>query len=178
MWPCSVARAMELIGDSWVLLIMRELYYGTTRFDEFQRNLCMARNTLSDRLNRLVEGGVLTKRLYQDNPPRNEYLLTEMGRDFFPVLAALTAWGDRWLDSGAGPPVSLHHTQCGHDLLIDATCSDCGGSFSVDDIEFRVGPGYPAEVPEQVDLRPRLAPATNRKKYSTRRRRRTHEPAG
>ena len=178
MWPCSVARAMELIGDSWALLIMRELYYGFTKFDEFQKNLCIARNTLSDRLNRLVEGGVLTKRLYQDNPPRNEYLLTEMGHEFFPVLAGLTAWGDRWLDRGAGPPVSLHHTQCGHDLLIDATCSDCGGSFSVDDIEFRVGPGYPAEVPEQVDLRPRLAPATNRKKYSTRRRRRTHEPAG
>jgi DNA-binding HxlR family transcriptional regulator len=168
---------MELIGDSWALLIMRELYYGFTKFDEFQKNLCIARNTLSDRLNRLVEGGVLTKRLYQDNPPRNEYLLTEMGREFFPVLAALTAWGDRWLDGGEGPPVTMHHTRCGHDLVIDATCSHCGESFSLDDIEFRVGPGYPAEVPEQVDIRARLAPATNRKKSSTRRRRR-HDAAG
>ena len=151
--------------------------HGVTRFDEFQKSLQIARNTLSDRLSGLVDAGVLTKQFYQDNPPRYEYVLTEMGHDFFPVLAALLAWGDRWLDDGAGPPVSLHHTKCGHDLVIDATCRACGGSFSQEDIEFRVGPGYPAEVPEQVDQRARLAPATNPKKRSARRRR-TCEPPG
>src|SRR6267378_397325 len=108
-WPCSVARVMELFGDAWTPLIMRDVFYGLSRFDEFQKSLGVARNTLSDRLNRLVDAGVLTKRLYQDNPPRNEYLLTEQGRDFFPVLVAMVNWGDRWLDGGEGAPVTLHH---------------------------------------------------------------------
>ena len=84
-WPCSLARAVEVFGDSWTLLIVRDGLQGLTRFDEFQRSLNVARNTLSDRLGKLVDAGVMTKRFYQDNPPRYEYLLTEMGRDFFPV---------------------------------------------------------------------------------------------
>lgn len=168
---------MEYLGDPWAPLILRELYHGVTRYDEFQRNLGIARNTLSDRLNKLVDGGLLAKRLYQDNPPRNEYLLTDMGRDFFPVLAALAAWGDRWLDGGAGAPVSLHHTTCGHDLLIDAICTDCGGSVSVDDIEFRVGPGYPRKPTVGAHLKARLAPATAQRKRDRTRRRATVQPA-
>jgi DNA-binding HxlR family transcriptional regulator len=159
-WPCSVARVMELFGDAWTPLIMRDVFYGLSRFDEFQKSLGVARNTLSDRLNRLVDAGVLTKRLYQDNPPRNEYLLTEQGRDFFPVLVAMVNWGDRWLDGGEGAPVTLHHLACGHDLGFDAVCATCGGPVSAHDTEFRVGPGYPDEVPPALDLRPRLAPAT------------------
>jgi DNA-binding HxlR family transcriptional regulator len=78
-WPCSLARAVEVFGDSWTLLIVRDGLQGLTRFDEFQRSLNVARNTLSDRLGKLVDAGVMTKRFYQDNPPRYEYLLTEMG---------------------------------------------------------------------------------------------------
>ena len=100
-WPCSLARAVGVFGDSWTLLIVRDGLQGLTRFDEFQRSLNIARNTLSDRLGKLVDAGVMTKRFYQDNPPRYEYLLTDMGRDFFPVLAAMLSWGDKWLDDGA-----------------------------------------------------------------------------
>jgi DNA-binding HxlR family transcriptional regulator len=110
-WPCSLARSVDVFGDSWTLLIVRDAMYGLSHFDEFQRSLHIARNTLSDRLGKLVDAGIMTKRFYQDNPPRYEYLLTEMGRDFFPVLAAMLAWGDKWLDGGAGAPVTLrHHT--------------------------------------------------------------------
>jgi DNA-binding HxlR family transcriptional regulator len=169
---------MEYVGDAWAPLILRELYHGVTRYDDFQRNLGIARNTLSDRLNKLVDGGLLEKRLYQDNPPRNEYLLTDMGRDFFPVLAALAAWGDRWLDGGAGPPVSLHHTTCDRDLLIDAICTDCGESVSVEDIEFRVGPGYPKKPVVGAHLKARLAPASNQKARGRPKRRSRSQPVG
>jgi DNA-binding HxlR family transcriptional regulator len=156
-WPCSVARAMDLMGDQWSPLIMREAFLGVTRYDDFQRNLGLARNTLSARLNRLVAGGVLTKNLYQDNPPRNEYLLTDMGRDFLPVLSAIVSWGDRWLDSGQGAPMSLHHTTCGHDLGLNVICEHCGASIEQPDVEFRIGPGYPDRVEDYLDMRPRLA---------------------
>jgi len=159
-WPCSVARVTELFGDAWAPLLMRDLYQGLTRFDDFQKSLGLARNTLSDRLNRLVDAGVVTKRLYQDNPPRNEYLLTEKGRDFFPVLLAMADWGDRWLDDNRGAPVTFHHLACGQDLGTRTICTGCGNSVRHRDIEFRVGPGYPTEFPEGRDLRPRLAPAT------------------
>lgn len=158
-WPCSIARAMELVGDAWTFLIMRDAVQGLTRFDEFQKSLGVARNTLSDRLNKLVDSGVLVKRLYQDNPPRNEYILTEMGRDFFPVLAAIRTWGDTWLDEGLGAPVTLHHHSCGHDLGARTVCDSCGGDVALENVEFRVGPGYP-ENPCH-DLRPRLAPASS-----------------
>ena len=100
-WPCSVARTAGVFGDSWTLLILRDAMYGLTRYDEFQRSLHIARNTLSDRLGKLVDAGVMTKRFYQDNPPRYEYLLTEMGRDFFPVLAAMLSWGINGWTAGA-----------------------------------------------------------------------------
>jgi DNA-binding HxlR family transcriptional regulator len=161
-WPCSVARVVELFGDTWTPLIMRDLYHGLTRFDEFQSSLGVARNTLSDRLNRLVEAGVVSKRLYQDNPPRNEYLLTDKGRDFFGVLLAMADWGDRWLDGALGAPVTFHHLSCGHDLGTRTICTGCGDSVGSHEIEFRVGPGYPEQVPQGRDLRPRLAPASPR----------------
>ena len=156
-WPCSVARAADLFGDAWTLLIMREAFMGTTRFDDFHRSLGLARNTLSDRLNRLVDSGVLSKRLYQDNPPRNEYLLTAMGRDFFPVLSTLVGWGDRWLSGDAGAPMALHHGPCDTDLGIEIVCRQCGEAVTDDNVSFHLGPGYPSSVsPAHLDMRPRL----------------------
>jgi DNA-binding HxlR family transcriptional regulator len=130
---------------------------GLTRFDEFQRSLNVARNTLSDRLNKLVDAGVMTKRFYQDNPPRYEYVLTERGRDFFPVLAAMLSWGDKWLDDGGGAPVTLHHHTFGHDLVTQVTCLECGEAVKHQDIQFVVGPGYPDDVSPELDIRHRLA---------------------
>lgn len=105
-WPCSIARATDVFGDAWTLLILRDCMHGVRRFDEFQKSLQIARNTLSDRLSRLVDAGVLAKQFYQDNPPRYEYLLTEMGGELFPVISAMLAWGDKWLDGGGELPCS------------------------------------------------------------------------
>jgi DNA-binding HxlR family transcriptional regulator len=158
-WPCSLARAVGVFGDSWTLLIVRDAMQGLSRFDEFQQSLNVARNTLSDRLGKLVDAGVMTKRFYQDNPPRYEYLLTEKGRDFFPVLATMLAWGDKWLDDGGGAPVTLHHREAGHGIVAEVTCAECGERVVHEDITFCVGPGYPADVAPQLDMRDRLAPA-------------------
>ena len=159
-WPCSVARSLEPVGDAWTVLILRDAFHGLRRFDDFHKSLGIARNTLSDRLNKLVREGLLTKRAYQDNPPRNEYLLTDKGKDFFPVLAALLAWGDRWLDGGNGPPVTLYHKSQSHPLDFSMVCGTCGESVTNDDIEFRLGPGYPEDHAEPArDIRSRLAPA-------------------
>ena len=155
-WPCSLARAVDVFGDSWTLLIVRDAMQGLSRFDEFQRSLHIARNTLSDRLTRLVDAGVMTKRFYRDNPPRYEYLLTEMGRDFFPVLAAMLAWGDKWLDDGGGAPVTLWHHEPGHGIESQVVCTTCGEPVVHEDIQFCVGPGYPDDVRPELDMRDRL----------------------
>jgi DNA-binding HxlR family transcriptional regulator len=158
-WPCSVARAADVFGDSWTMLILRDCMYGLTRFDEFQRSLGIARNTLSARLSKLVSHGVLTKRFYQDNPPRYEYLLTDKGRELFPVLSAMITWGDKWLDEGAGGPVSLFHEKCEHDLNAQVVCGHCGDPVVGGEVQFCVGPTYPETVKPEVDIRDRLAPA-------------------
>ena len=93
--PCPMARGIERVGDPWTFLILREAFYGTTRFDEFQKVLGIAPNMLTRRLNSLVDDGLLTRRQYSAHPPRDEYLLTDLGRDFRPVLLALLAWGSR-----------------------------------------------------------------------------------
>ncbi len=100
---CSVARTLDVIGEWWTMLIMRDAFKGVTRFEDFHRNLGIARTVLSTRLDRLVEAGIFTRRQYSDHPPRSEYLLTEKGRDLFPVLVTLMQWGDRWTADPAGP---------------------------------------------------------------------------
>src|SRR6185437_16671788 len=99
---CSIARALEVLGDRWTLLVIRDAFLGVHRFDDFQRDLGVARNVLSDRLARLVDEGLLERRRYQERPERFEYRLTEKGLDLFEVLAALMHWGDRWY-APAGP---------------------------------------------------------------------------
>lgn len=143
-WPCTVARTVDVFGDSWSLLIMRDASLGFTRFDDFHKSLGIARNTLSDRLNRLVDNGVMVKRLYQDNPPRNEYVLTEKGRDFWGVLEALRAWGGRWTK---GPIAnSFHHTTCGHELEVRTVCAACGDDVTLESTDIQVDPSFAANV--------------------------------
>ncbi|WP_227980507.1 winged helix-turn-helix transcriptional regulator [Nocardia spumae] len=142
-WPCSVARTVDLIGDWWTPLVLREAYYGTTRFDDFERTLGLSRNVLTQRLNRLVEEDMLSKAPYQDRPVRHEYLLTDKGRDFFPVLAAMMAWGDRWLAPEAGPPVVVHHDACGHDTRAEVVCAHCGEPLRHTEVSTHLGPGFP-----------------------------------
>ncbi len=165
-WPCSVARVMDIIGDRWTLLVLRDAFHGIRRFDEFHDSLGIARNTLSDRLSRLVAAGLLTTQLYQDNPPRKEYLLTEMGADFFPVMAAMVTWGDRWLDGGEGPPIDLHHAICGHNFATTSACSQCGQPLALSDVTFRLGQRFGKRLAAWAAGRPRFeAPAKARTQW-------------
>lgn len=143
-WPCSVARTVDLLGDWWTPLVLRDAYYGVRRFDDFQRDLKIGRNILTERLNRLVAEGLLERVPYQVRPVRHEYVLTEKGRDFFPVLVAMMRWGDRWLAGEAGPPIRLQHRPCGHEMEAEVVCSHCGEPIELADVRARPGPGFPA----------------------------------
>lgn len=143
-WPCSIARSMDVLGDWWTPLVLREAFLGARRFDDFQRRLGLARNTLTVRLQRLVEEGVLERVPYQLHPERHEYVLTAKGRDFYPVLVAIMAWGDRWLDDGDGPPAVLHHHECDQDTRAEVVCEHCRRPLLVDDVTHEFGPGHPA----------------------------------
>lgn len=138
---CSMARSLSVVGDRWTLLVLRECFLGVRRFDEFQQRLGIARHRLSDRLNRLVEHEVLNKVPYQDKPLRQEYRLTDKGRDLYPVLLSLVRWGDRWMDQGRGPPVIYRHNTCGHLTTPVLACSECGGELLPREVTPLAGPG-------------------------------------
>ena len=137
---CSVAQSLEIIGEWWTPLILRDAFLGITRFGDFQERLGIARNILANRLDTLVEHEVLKRVPYQDNPPRYDYKLTEKGRDLWLVVAALREWGDRW-EAPDGPPVEMVHTTCGHVAHIVPTCSSCAEVLSPFDLRARRGPG-------------------------------------
>lgn len=127
---CSVARTLDVIGDKWSLLILRDAFYGVRRFDDFRADLGVARNVLADRLQKLVACGVFERRRYEDRPPRHEYRLTEKGRGLLPVLLAMIGWGDRWASESGVPPMTLTHTVCGHATRPVVSCSECGGELT------------------------------------------------
>ncbi|MGH7288654.1 MAG: winged helix-turn-helix transcriptional regulator, partial [Myxococcota bacterium] len=122
-WPCSVARTVDLLGDWWTPLVLREAFFGSRRFEEIQRALGIGRNVLAERLRRLVDEGLLERRKYQENPERYEYVLSEQGSDFLGVMVAIMRWGDRWLDRGKGPPIRLRHRTCGELTHADVVCA-------------------------------------------------------
>jgi DNA-binding HxlR family transcriptional regulator len=144
---CSIAGALEVVGERWSLLIVREVMLGVRRFDEMQADLGIARNVLQTRLIRLTEHGVLEKRLYQERPRRYEYRLTEKGLDLWPAIVALMNWGDRHAAPEAGPPVLLEHRECGGAVDEHRICGTCGARLSVRDVRALPGPGATAEHP-------------------------------
>lgn len=150
---------MDLLGDWWTPLVLREAFYGIRRFDGFQRELGIARNTLTDRLRRLVDEGLLEKQLYESEPRRFDYVLTDKGRDFFGVLAAMSRWGDRWLAGDEGAPVRLHHEVCGHDTHAEVVCAACGEPLHGEDTTMRMGPGYPERLKPRPDVQRRFSHA-------------------
>jgi DNA-binding HxlR family transcriptional regulator len=138
---CSAARALELVGERWSLLILRDaLYRGTTRFADFQRTLGMASNILATRLNTFVAAGLMETRQYSEHPEHHEYVLTHKGRDLQPVVIALTEWGDRWA-APQGPPVLYEHAGCGGAIHDQLRCSICGDVQASADVTVRPGPG-------------------------------------
>ncbi|MGW6729063.1 winged helix-turn-helix transcriptional regulator [Nocardia sp. NPDC055029] len=155
-WPCSYARTIDLLGDWWTPLVLREAFYGFRRFDDFQQELGIARNTLAERLRRLVDEGLLDKRVYDTQPVRYEYVLTESGLDFYGVMAAMTRWGDRWLSDQAGPPLVFRHEPCGHDSVAEVVCGHCRQPLDAQDVTPRPGPGYPEKLLTRPDVRRRF----------------------
>jgi DNA-binding HxlR family transcriptional regulator len=143
-WPCTIARSAAVLGDHWNLLLLRQACMGTRRFDDFQAALGIGRNILTGRLNGLVDEGLLRRVTYQDSPPRAEYRLTRKGREVYPILAAMAAWGERWMTGPEGTPLVLHHTACDHDMHAVVVCSECAAPLDAADVRARPGPGYPA----------------------------------
>jgi DNA-binding HxlR family transcriptional regulator len=145
---CSVAQTLEVVGEWWTMLIIRDCFLGITRFDDFHRRLGISRNILSDRLDHLVDRGVLDRVAYQDHPLRHDYRLTDKGRDLWLVLTALRQWGDRW-EAEDGAPVLIEHRSCGHQATVVPTCSSCHQPLDVRSVRAVPGPGAerrPAEA--------------------------------
>jgi DNA-binding HxlR family transcriptional regulator len=137
---CSVAQCLEVVGEWWSLLIIRDVFLGVTRFDQFQERLGISRNILQQRLNHLVEAGVLRKVPYSEHPPRYDYRLTGKGRDLWPVLTAMRQWGDRYA-APDGPPLHVVHDACGRVSHAVMTCSSCGERLTGRDVRAVPGPG-------------------------------------
>ena len=137
---CSIAGALAIVGERWTLLVLREVLLGRRRFQEIKRNTGVATNILADRLETLVEHGVLERRLYSEQPESYEYVPTPKGRDAIPVLVALMQWGDRHL-AADGPPRVLVHTECGHDADPAMHCSHCDEQVGPGTLRVRPGPG-------------------------------------
>jgi DNA-binding HxlR family transcriptional regulator len=141
---CSIARTLQVVGERWTLLVLREVFTGTRRFEEIQRHLGVATNILSDRLQTLVDEGILERRALVDRGDRAEYRLTEKGLDLNPILLELMRWGDRWDVPAAGPPMLVEHVDCGHETHAVQTCAHCGGPLTARNVRVHPGPSAQA----------------------------------
>jgi DNA-binding HxlR family transcriptional regulator len=137
---CSIARTLDVVGEWWSLLIIRDAFLGVTKFDDFQARLAISRNILTQRLNHLVDNEILQRVPYQDHPPRSEYRLTEKGRDLFHLITALRQWGDRWA-APDGAPLKVRHTSCSHLSKAVPVCSHCGERVDIEHVTLLPGPG-------------------------------------
>jgi DNA-binding HxlR family transcriptional regulator len=137
---CSVAQCLEVVGEWWSMLILRDAFLGVTRFDQFQERLGISRNVLNQRLIHLVEAGVLVKVSYSDHPPRHDYRLTDKGRDLWPVVTTMRQWGDKHA-APDGPPLQVMHKACAEISDAVLTCSTCGEPVGARDVRVVPGPG-------------------------------------
>ena len=133
---CALARALEILGERWTLLIVRDAFHGLTRYDEFLSSLGLATNMLSTRLQKLVEHGVLERA-----GSRGSYHLTQKGRDLFPVILTLMAWADRYEPGPDGPEVLIQHMSCGHEAGGSLQCEHCGDPITLSDLQVMPAPG-------------------------------------
>lgn len=140
---CSIARTLDVIGEPWSPLILRDVWVGFTRFEQIQADLGISRKVLTERLGHLVERGVLERRPY-DRRPRYEYVLTEKGAELIDLLMVMVAWGDKWLAGRPGPPVLYRHRGCGEISSVELRCSHCREPMHAGDVELLPGPGAAA----------------------------------
>jgi len=148
---CSIARAISVFGDRWTMLILREIFLRVRRFSELQRSLGISKHRLSDRLNRLVESGVLYKDLYDSSHNRYEYKLTEKGIDLYPVIISIAQWGDKWEADDDGTPVHYFHKPCGHTVKPVFACSKCGEKIHARNTSGVAGPGLTRKIERGED---------------------------
>ncbi|MDA8102606.1 MAG: helix-turn-helix domain-containing protein [Nitrospiraceae bacterium] len=144
MYESAIAKTLEIVGDWWTLLIIRDALLGVKRFDDFHSHLGIARNILSARMKKLVDAGLMEKRLYVDRPARYEYILTPKGKDIFIMLSAIREWGERWYYGNQDLPTRVTHTACGGETDTEVRCKSCGeviASMSDLDIAFVPGDG-------------------------------------
>jgi DNA-binding HxlR family transcriptional regulator len=144
--PCSLARTLSVVGDRWTLIILRDCFLGVRRFDDFEARLGITRHVLADRLRKLVEAGVLVKRPYQQRPRRDEYRLTEKGRDLYPVILSLVHWGDRHMADEQGPPLRHRHRTCGAYTRGILACSECGEELRPRDVDVEESPASAGQL--------------------------------
>jgi len=148
--PCSVARSLEILGDRWTLLLIREVVFGTHRFDDFAEHLGIARNVLSARLAKLVENGILEQEPLDSEAKRYGYHLTLMGLDLLPVLVSLMQWGDRWLQTPASIPLQIVERKSGKKIPDMRPCNNAGKPLTFKELDWTPGPG--ADNPRIADL--------------------------
>ncbi|BEL04190.1 helix-turn-helix domain-containing protein [Actinoplanes sichuanensis] len=133
--PCSIAAALDVLGERWTLLALREIGYGVHRFARIAGYTGASRDLLADRLRKLEAAGVVERRQYSEHPPRHEYHLTEAGRELFPVLLTLSQWGDKWANDN--PVLTRRHT-CGQKVEIDLVCRHCGEPVTRDSVHAEI----------------------------------------
>jgi len=150
---CSLARGLELMGDWWSPLIIRDLFLGVVRFDVLIDDLGISRNLLTQRLKALESKGLVKREAYQLNPPRYEYRLAPAGLDLVPVIVALTDWGDRWARPKEGTPILFEHTTCGHHFRPRIVCSECSDAITADTVRAHPGPGGAAKPGTKIVAR-------------------------
>lgn len=143
---CSIARSLEIIGERWTLLIVRDAVVGLERFEEFQDSLGIASNVLTNRLRRLCEEGVLDRVSDPERPGRPKYVLTAKGRELGPALIVLMKWGDRHYPTPAGPPRLTIHAGCGGNVAAEFRCDRCGKQAGPGELDLPLGPGAPPSV--------------------------------
>jgi DNA-binding HxlR family transcriptional regulator len=147
---CSIANALDLIGEWWTILILRESFFGTRRFEDFQLHLGIARNILTTRLRKLCDSGVLERVPVKEGAKRHEYQLTKMGRDLQPTLIALTQWGDRWLHISDGAPVKFIERASGEEIADVAVLSKDGRELKARELALVPGPGATDKTRERL----------------------------
>jgi len=143
---CSVAQCLEVVGEWWSLMVLRDIFLGVTRFEDLHTRLGISRNVLTDRLEHLVGHGVLERVPYQQRPVRYDYRLTDKGIDLWSVLTAMREWGDRHAAPN-GPPVELIHTACGEHIHVVDSCSNCGEQLHARDVRAVPGRGTSGTFP-------------------------------